>query len=309
MSIVIIRQDDKIESWKKAIQSYDATLEVYSYLEPHDKEKVEVALVWKHPIGSLKEYPNLAYLASMGAGVDFIFEDNTAPLAIPITRVVDRQLAIDMSEHVLALILNYLKGLDTYKVNQTKKIWKPTSYKRIADVRVGILGLGVLGTQVAQDLAKVGFTVQGWAKTHKELQNIKSYAGKNELNPFLNKSDILVCLLPLTEATTGILNKQLFSQLPKNAYLINVARGGHLVDQDLRDFINNQYISGASLDVYHEEPLPKDHFFWNFDEILMTPHHSSVSDTNSVVPQIVENYQRMQAGLPLLNLVSKNKGY
>ena len=118
-----------------------------------------------------------------------------------------------------------------------------------------------------------------------------------------------MCLLPLTEATTGILNQHLFAQLPKNAYLINVARGGHLVDQDLQDFIHKQHISGASLDVYHEEPLPKDHFFWNLDEVLMTPHHASVSDTNSVVPQIVENYKRMQAGLPLFHLVSKNKGY
>ncbi|MDP5231523.1 MAG: glyoxylate/hydroxypyruvate reductase A [Cellulophaga sp.] len=309
MSIVIIRQDGKVALWKKALQEYDPSLEVYSYLEPHDKEKIKVALVWKHPEGSLKDYPNLAYIASNGAGVDFIFEDVSAPTHLPITRVVDEQLAIDMSEYVLAIILHNLKKLDVYKVNQTRKTWQPFPYKRIADVRVGILGLGVLGSQVAKDLENVGFKVQGWSNTRKDLKNIPSYAGKEELSAFLNISDILVCLLPLTKDTKGILNKQLFEQLPKNAFIINVARGGHLVDQDLRDAINNDQISGASLDVYHDEPLPKDHFFWTFDEIMMTPHYASVSDVKSVVPQIVENYKRMQANLPLLHLVSKNRGY
>ncbi len=309
MSIVIIRQDDKIEAWKKAIKAYDSSIEVFSYLEPHDKEKVKVALVWIHPKDSLKAYPHLKYIASSGAGVDFIFEDNSAPIKLPITRVVDQQLAIDMSEHVLALILNYLKNLDSYKLNQIKKIWQPVKYQRIADVTVGILGLGVLGTQVAKDLVHVGFKVQGWSNTHKNVEKITSFAGEGELNTFLNTTNVLVCLLPLTAATTGILNKTFFQQLSENAYVINVARGGHLVDEDLLAAIRNGHLSGAALDVYHEEPLPVTHAFWANEKIVMTPHYASVSEPKAVVVQLIENYKRMEAGLPLLNLVSKDKGY
>lgn len=309
MSIVIIRQDDKIEAWKKAIQAYDSSVQVFSYLQPHEKDKVKVALVWKHPKDSLNAYPHLKYIASSGAGVDFIFEDDSAPIQIPITRVVDQQLAIDMSEHVLALLLNYLKNFDAYKLNQTKKIWQSSKYLRIKDVTVGILGLGELGTQVAKDLVHVGFKVQGWSNTHKNVERVTSFAGESKLNSFLKTTDVLVCLLPLTSITTGILNKTLFQQLPKNAYVINVARGGHLVDEDLLEALQNGHLSGAALDVYHQEPLPTIHAFWANEKIVMTPHYASVSEPESVVPQLIENYKRMEAGLPLLNIVSMDKGY
>ena len=309
MSIVIIRQDDKIQVWKDALQKAAPEIKVYSYLEEHPKNEIEVALVWKHPKGSLSDYPNLKYIASSGAGVDFLFEDESISKDLPITRVVDTMLASDMSEYVIAVIFSYLKNLNVYKIEQSQAIWNPRTYKRISDFTVGILGLGTLGTVLANDLIRFGFKTQGWSASKKSISEVTSYAGQNELPAFLASTEILVCLLPLTTETTGILNKVLFQQLPKGAHVINVARGGHMVDADLIEMIDNDHLSGASLDVFHQEPLPSEHPFWKHDKINITPHYASVSDTDSVVPQIVENYRLSQKGEPLLHLVSKVKGY
>lgn len=309
MALVIIRQDEKIDFWKDALKNRSPNLEVFSYLEDHPKDAITMALVWKQPKGSLTEYPNLKLIASNGAGVDFIFEDPDVPKGIPITRIVDEQLADDMSEHVLAVIMAHLKNLDTYKVQQTQGIWRPLNYRRIRDVTIGIMGLGELGSILAIDLVRFGFTVQGWANSSKSIENVKTFAGNDELLPFLSSSKILVCLLPLTDKTTGILNGSLFRQLPKNAFVINVARGGHLVDEHLIEMLDNGHLSGAGLDVYHEEPLPNAHPFWQHTKIHMTPHYASVSDPDSVIPQILENYQRISNGKSLLNEVSMDKGY
>lgn len=309
MAIVIIRQDNKIDLWKNALLKADASLKVYSYLEDHPKEDVTMAIIWKHPKGTLADYPNLKCIASAGAGVDYIFEDPTRPKNIPITRIVDPYLASDMSEHVLAVILVHLKNLNTYKIRQIAHTWEPKEYLRIKDVTVGILGLGELGALTAKDLTHYGFKVQGWSRSKKDIKGVNTYSGQKEQPDFLASTDILVCLLPLTPATEGILNKNLLKQLPKNAYVINVARGGHLVDEDLLALLDNGHLSGACLDVYHTEPLPKTHPFWSHDKIHMTPHYASVSDTNSVIPQLLENYKRLASGEQLQHLVDKEKGY
>lgn len=309
MAIVIIRQDGKIPEWKQALSAASPNTPIYSYLEEHPKEAIEMALVWKHPPGAMRAYPNLKLISGSGAGVDFIFKDKEAPLHLPITRVVDQVLAKDMSEHVLGVILAYLKNLYIYKADQTNRIWKPLPYKRIGDCTVGILGIGALGVVLAKDLAQLGFKVQGWSKSKKNIAKVKSFVGSIELPDFLGTTQILVCLLPLTGNTAGILNKGLYRQLPKDAFVINVARGGHLVEEDLLEMLDNGHLSGAALDVYHQEPLPVSHAFWAHPKIHMTPHCASVSDTRSVVPQILENYRRLKAGQPLLNLVSKERGY
>ncbi|WP_405382195.1 2-hydroxyacid dehydrogenase [Maribacter sp. LLG6340-A2] len=309
MAIVIIRQDKKIDLWKNALKKADNSLKVYSYLEEHPKEEITMAIIWKHPAGSLTGYPNLKCIASAGAGVDYIFEDPTRPTNVPITRIVDPLLASDMSEHVLAVILAHIKNLNTYKQQQIKSLWNPLEYSRIKDTTVGILGLGELGALTAQDLANVGFQVQGWSRSKKSLDQVTTFAGKEELKTFLSSTQILVCLLPLTPETKGFLNKDLLGQLPQGAFLVNVARGGHLVDGDLLMLLDNGHLSGACLDVYHTEPLPEAHPFWNHPKVHMTPHYASVSDTNSVVPQLVENYRRIQNEEELMNRVDMEKGY
>ncbi|WP_273566789.1 2-hydroxyacid dehydrogenase [Maribacter halichondriae] len=298
MAIVIIRQDGKIPMWQQALKSKAKDVAVYSYLEEHSKDEITMALVWKHPKGELSKYPNLKCIASSGAGVDFIFEDENRPKNLPITRVVDVMLAKDMSEHVIAAIFSYLKNLGQYRIDQVNKNWKPKDYHRISDFTVGILGLGALGSVLANDLVRFGFHAQGWSNSKKRLEGVTSFVDEEQLSDFLSTSEILVCLLPLTDATFGILNVELFRKLPQGAYIINVARGGHVVDADLIEYIDNGHLSGACLDVFHQEPLPIDHPFWEHDKIHMTPHYASVSDTNSVVPQIIENYHRLRGVRP-----------
>ena len=309
MGIVIIRQDNKIDVWKNAILANAPKTRVYSYLEEHPKDKITMALVWKHPKGILNRYPHLKCIASSGAGVDFIFNDPDGPKHIPITRVVDPMLANDMSEFIIALVFNHLKNLNLYKADQLSHNWIPKNYVRIKDVIIGIMGMGELGNHVAKSLRHIGFKVQGWANSSKTMAGIKTFVGQKELPPFLCTTNILICLLPLTERTSGILDKQLFKQLPQGAFIINVARGGHMVDSDLLEFLEKGHLSGAGLDVFHEEPLPKGHPFWNHPKIHITPHIASVTDIASVVPQILENYERLQNGQPLLHQVSFQKGY
>ncbi|MEX0290416.1 MAG: 2-hydroxyacid dehydrogenase [Flavobacteriaceae bacterium] len=309
MAIVIIRQDDKIPQWKEALLKVDPDLSIYSYLEDHPREEITMAVVWKHPKGTLQGYPNLKLIASFGAGVDFIFEDQTRPLHVPITRVVDPKLASDMSEFVLGQILSHLKNFNRYKVDQLNKKWQPIAYRRIEDITVGIMGMGALGSVLAKDLLKLNFKVMGWANSPKQEIDISMFVGADEREEFLSKSSVLVCLLPLTEETKGILNKALFSQLPPGAFVINVARGGHLVDEDLLEMLGSGHLSGAYLDVFHAEPLPKDHPFWEHPDIHFTPHIASVSDVPSVSPQIIENYHRLVSDLPLHNQIAIDKGY
>ncbi len=309
MAIVVIRQDDRIDLWKNALQNAHNGIKVYSFLEDHPTEDITMAVIWKHPKGSLAKYPNLQCIASAGAGVDYIFEDDTRPKNIPITRIVDPYLASDMSEHVLAVILAHLKNLNSYKLDQMANVWVPKDYLRIKDVTVGILGLGELGALTARDLVSFNFNVQGWSRSKKEIEGVKTFYGPQGQQDFLSATDILVCLLPLTPATKGILNKELLSQLPQNAFVINVARGGHLVDEDLIALLDSDHLSGACLDVYHTEPLPATHPFWNHRKVHMTPHYASVSDTNSVIPQIIENYNRLGSAEKLQNLVDSDKGY
>ncbi len=309
MAIVIIRQDGSTDTWKKALLAIAPDTEIYSYQEDHPKDRVSMALVWKHPKGTLRDYPNLRCIASFGAGVDFIFEDTDRPPKVPVTRVVDPKLASDMSEFVTGQVFNCLKKFYQYKVEQLNLEWNPGNYSRIEDVTVGIMGVGELGMTLAKDLKMLKFKVLGWANSTKKHIDVPVYVGEGERNKFLSQSNILVCLLPLTADTKGILNRELFGILPVGAYVINVARGGHLVDEDLLKMLDNGHLSGACLDVFHSEPLPKDHPFWRHPKIHMTPHIASVSDIPSVTPQILENYRRLQSGLSLHNLVSQEKGY
>lgn len=309
MAIVLIRQDGKIASWKKALQDSSPGTAVYNYLEDHPRETITMAIVWKHPNGSLKGYPNLKCIASFGAGVDFIFEDPDRPAGIPLTRVVDPKLAGDMSEFVLAQILSYLKHLKTYALEQEKRIWQPREYMRIEGTVVGIMGVGALGSVLARDLGKLGFCVQGWVTSKKGDSEIPLFAGTEGLAAFLENIKILVCLLPLTDETRGILNKKHFALLPRGAFVINVARGGHLVDEDLLEMLANGHLAGAALDVFHEEPLSQNHPFWGHPAIHLTPHIASVSDQESVIPQLLGNYERLMNGKPLENVVSMDKGY
>jgi len=309
MALLLIRNDKNYEPWLKAIKKIDSEFPVFTPKSLKNKDDVKMILTWKAPHGSFEGYKNVQVIGSLGAGADHLFEDPSLPEDIKMTRIVDENLIGDMQEFVLALALNSIKNLNNYASLQNEHTWKPIPYKRAPNVTVGIMGLGVLGQTVAKTLDKNGFKLTGWANSKKDIDGLESFADDTELDDFLATAEILVCLLPLTEKTSGILNKELFDKLPKSAYLINVARGGHLVDEDLLDALKSGKLSGAALDVFHTEPLPKGHPFWENDKILITPHTASKSDPASIADQIVDNYNRLKNGEELKNTVSRDKNY
>lgn len=306
---MIFSQRKDVRPWVKALQKHRPDLDVRVYPDQKEYNEVTFALAWNHTLGAFRAFPNLKCIASMGAGADHVLKDPELPEGVVVTRIVDENLTQDMATFTLALVLNYIRGLSGYKAKQEGQVWRPASYKRANDVSVGVMGLGVLGTQVANTLRQNGFKVNGWATTQKPLEGVKTYAGEAELNDFLAQSEVLICLLPLTRETANILNKDTFAALPKGAFVINVARGEHLVEEDLLYMLDNGHLSGASLDVFRKEPLPATHPFWSHPRINITPHIASMTDPDAVVPQILENYDRLAQGEDLLHVVSQQKGY
>ncbi|MEQ8364154.1 MAG: glyoxylate/hydroxypyruvate reductase A [Cyclobacteriaceae bacterium] len=308
MALVIINPKG-VEPWISALKEADPNLDIRTFPNDTNREEISFALTWRHPYGIFKDYPNLKCISSMGAGVDHLLRDPDLPKQVSIVRLVDPYLAQDMAEFVLALIMNHLRDLNAFKIKQTESIWRPAEYLRIRDVKVGIMGMGAIGKRVATELQKTGFDVIGWARTNKEISGITVYAGDAEFPKFLSKADILVSVLPLTSETKGILNKKNMLQLPKNAFVINVGRGEQVVDEDLIQLISEGHLSGASLDVFTEEPLPKSNMLWKHPRVNVTPHIASLTNPTSVAPQIVENYYRLKENKNLLNIVSREKGY
>lgn len=305
MSILIVTENKDPRPWIEEMKKQFPGLEIYTHTDSHKKEDVAYAISWNHPEGIFKHYPNLKVIASLGAGVDHIIRDPEIPENVAITRIIDSQLASDMAEFVLALVMGHLRDISYYQDN---KEWKQKPYLRIKNCRVGIMGAGVLGKSVAGLLSAAGFKVSGWSKTEKQTEAMFVY-GENRLSEFLSGCDILICLLPLTPETKNILDKNLLQQLPKGAYLINVARGNHLVDEDLLELLDSGYLSGAALDVFRTEPLPEAHPFWKHPKVLVTPHVASITDPVKTVEQLIDNYRRMLLGNDLKNTVDRQKGY
>ena len=309
MDLVIISQKSNQGDWVEALQALEPGLNVSIY--PHDTNRDEVvfALAWHPPKGVFENYPKIRCIASTGAGVDHILRDPNLPPEVEVTRIVDSTLTDDMTSYLLAQVMCQMRNVSHYKLLQVNNKWQPRGYLNKANTGIGIMGFGELGKDAALKFKHLGFKVVGWANSAKNVDGIKVYVGKAEFNDFLSDSDILICLLPLTSATVNILNHETFKQLPRGAFIINVARGEHLVEDDLLEAIEEGQLSGACLDVFPVEPLPKDHIFWHHPKITVTPHIASITSLKSVAPQIIENYRRLKGGKPLLNIVSREKGY
>ncbi len=307
--IIIVKHEVFRHKWQAALQAHDPQLDVRVYPDAGNPEEVDFALAWHPPLGVFKKFSNLKAIASTGAGVDHILKDRDIPQEIIITRVVDKQLTHDMTSYLIAQVYGHLRNLAEYKVLQGQHTWRPRKYRTESQVRVGIMGMGVLGRDAALKFKQLGFKVLGWSRSAKDITGVTVLAGQERLDEFLQQTDILICLLPLTAQTRNILNKQTFAMLPAGALVINVARGEHLVEEDLLAALDSGHLQGACLDVFREEPLPPDHPFWGHPQITITPHVASITSPDSVAPQIVENYHRLKEGRPLQNVVSRQSGY
>ena len=282
--------------------------EIRDWDEPGDRTEVRYAVVWEPPLGELKTFPNLKYIFSMGAGVDHLKCDPELP-DIPIVRLIDDVLTQGMTEYVVQHVLHYHRRQPELDKQQRHKLWKHLRVPSAWDRRVGLMGLGKLGCDAALALTALKFNVAGWSRTPKALAGVASFHGPEGLAPFLEQAEILVCLLPLTPATTGILNRDLFAKLPKGAFLINPGRGQSLVDEDVLSALDSGQLAGASLDVFKTEPLPPDHPFWAHPKIFVTPHNSSRTETASAARTIAANIARIEAGEVPEGLVNQERGY
>ena len=244
----------------------------------------------------------------MGAGVDHILKDERLPMHWQVVRIVDPQLTRSMSNYLLAAVLNYHKQMYRYYSLQEEHQWGYSESPEVA-LRPGVLGLGELGCDIARKLADLGFEVSGYSRTYKELDEVTTYAGEEELEEFLAEVNLLICLLPLTDETRNFLNYDFFSKCRKGTYLINVARGEHLVEEDLIRALDEGLLEGATLDVFRKEPLPAAHPFWDHPKVFITPHVASVTNPEAAIPQVAENYARMVQNKPLVNQINRMAGY
>lgn len=308
MPLLILFTNRNPRPWVQVLYKFDQNIDIRVWPEVGDPAEIDFILTWNHPAGELRKFPNLRCVQSLGAGVDHILCDHDLPKEIIVARIVDRSLVDSMTRYLIAAVLNHIGHTNIFYMQQQKRIWQPHVPINPKDKTIGIMGLGQLGRDAAQKLHQMGFPVCGWSRTRKQLAQIRCFESA-QLPEFLAQIDILICLLPLTPKTENILNRNHFKYLKQGAYLINVARGKHLVEKDLLDALDFCQLSGACLDVFREEPLPKNHTFWQHPKITITPHISSVTDPQSAAEQIVENYRRLQEGKQLLNVVDVKLGY
>lgn len=306
MSLAIICPGKNANPWIKVLKAQDPDLEVEVYPEIIDPDRVEVVMLWNHPEGILASFPNLKLISSMGAGVDHILRDKSVPENIPVVRIVDEKLTFSMTNYVIMGVLNFHRQIRRYQHDKKRKVWDMSNPE--IDVKIGVMGVGALGGDVLDKLSFMGFEVAGFGFSEKENFPYP-YFSKNQLNDFLRSVNVIVCLLPLTPDTEGILNIELFENCQKGTFLINVARGKHLVEEDLILALDNGYLSGALLDVFRTEPLPTDHAFWEDSRIQFTPHIASVTNPAAAAPQVVDNIHRIRTNKPLNNLVIRKRGY
>lgn len=305
MSILLAASGDDPETWRAALAPLlpDFDLDGAGWrVRPDlgDPADIVYALTWKPPPGCLVGLPNLRAILNLGAGVDALAGDATLsepPLAdLPLIRLIDPALTVGMSEYVLHWVLHFHRDFHRYAEMQRLGQWAYFEQVEPRARTVGLLGLGELGTDAGLKLAALGFDVAGWSRSPKRVDGITSFHGEAALADFLARTQILVCLLPLTEQTRGILNADLFAALPTGAYVINAARGPHLDDDALLAAMASGHIAAAALDVFHDEPLAEDHPFWTHPDVFLTPHIASTTLPSSAARAVAENIKRLERG-------------
>lgn len=276
---------------------------------PHvsDPDAVRMAVAWHQPEGVLSAFPNLAAVSSFGAGVDGLIFDSSLPEDAAIGRIVYPGLIHEMAEYVAAVILARRRRLWEFAELQRERRWRPRP--PVEGATVGLLGLGELGVAAARTLRSLDFEVLGWSRTRKDLEGVESFTGDDGLGAMAGRSDYLVCLLPLTPETEGILGRKLFGAARPGCYLVNAGRGRHMVEKDLLEALESGRLTGACLDAFTTEPLPDDHPFWSHPAIQVTPHVASLTDPEAAAAHVAEDYRRALGGEPLQHPVARERGY
>ncbi|MRT93579.1 glyoxylate/hydroxypyruvate reductase A [Ancylomarina sp. 16SWW S1-10-2] len=309
MSILLVFENKDVKPWADLLRAKLPNTRIEVYPDVKDKSLVDFLICWKPKKNLLNDFPNVKVIQSVGASIDHITNSQTLNKHQQLTRIVDENLSNDMWEFLLTVVLAEMKNIDRYRQSQRTKNWFPLSYNSIRSTSISILGLGCIGGYVAAKFAQLGFNIKGWSSSEKQILGVESFTGDKGLDACLKDSDFLINLLPLTDKTRDILNKEILQKLLNHAFFINVGRGEHLVESDLIDLIDSSKLAGALLDVFRTEPLPLEHPFWNHPKIQITPHIASLTNVISAADQIIENYRRFQNKEDLLHRVSIEKGY
>ncbi len=305
MNILFAAQKEKPEFWLPLLQKALPGERFFAWPDNNGGD-IDVALVATHPKGALGGLPKLRLIQSLWMGVENIVADPDLPRGVPVARLIDPGMVAAMGETVIACVLDWHRHFYSYRSFQEQKIWKRRRQFLASDRTVGILGLGELGGSIAQKLRAMDFNVAGWSRRPKQLDGVDC---STDLEAVVRRSDALVCLLPLTEQTRGIVNSKILSLIRKDGCLINVARGGHVVVPDLLAALDSGHLAHAYLDVFEPEPLPPESPLWAHPGITLTPHIAALSEPRTSVGKIAENIERLRRGEQPLNTVDFSAGY
>lgn len=309
MALLFRSNLDPAAWWRDELAARAPDVEFREWPDIGAAEDIEFALVWNPDPGMLASLPNLRAIFTLGAGIDHLLGDPDLPTHLPMSRMIDSEMTKRMTEYVLSHVLRYHRRHDDYDARQRRGEWSELSQPAAAARRIGVMGLGELGGAAARALVSLGFDVAGYSRGAKHIDGVACFHGSDGLVAFLAQTQILVCLLPLTNETAGILDARLFDALPDGARLINAARGAHLNQADFLAALDRGRLAGATLDVFEQEPLPSDHPFWSHPAITVTPHIAAICDPGSAAGQIAENIRRARAGDTLVNAVDLSVGY
>jgi len=312
MSILLASTDfwEDMDVWSNGLQAAMPEMDIKVYPDEGDVNDIEYAVVWKHPRGILKKYPNLKAILSLGAGVDHIISDSELPKGLPIVRLVDKKLTHEMYLHSLHWVLHFHSNQYLYRIQQQSREWIQQSSVQSEDRTIGIMGLGNIGKAIGDSLVNLDFKVIGWgARPKNSTGEIEYYYGHEQLSEFLSQTDILINILPLTENTKNILTKNELKLLPKGSFIINIGRGGIINENDLLSFLNSGHINAAALDVFAQEPLPENNSLWGHSSVYITPHIAGQSNPGSAAKTIAENIRLIEKGESPYPIYSLNSGY
>jgi len=274
---------------------------------------IAYACVWLPPHGLLAGLPNLKAIVNLGAGVDHLLADSTLP-PVPVARVAHPDLTMRVTEYVVLHVLMHHRRQRLYEAQQRERLWRVHDQQAASEVAVGVMGLGTIGCEAADALARLGFQVAGWSRTPKNLAGVGTFHGAAGLDAFLAQTEILVCLLPRTTDTEGLLNLALFRKLRRDgaaggAFLINAARGQLQIDADIVTALDEGTLAGATLDVFPQEPLPARSPLWSHPKVTITPHNAGDISPRIFASHVIAQIERFENGLPLDYLIDRNRGY